>query len=122
MTALMGAAMYLVLGLAVVVGVFAAFQSPSLKQAPDNAATPTHLSLSALGSLSALAEIAEQSLGQQGHALPWVIPPSLAPPNAEIEAKKLSTVEEISERLGLLETQIDRIAYELKGKTRSPFA
>jgi hypothetical protein len=76
MTEVTGILVYLVLALTVTVALHAALEKPSLQQQKKKAPANTH------AALAALAGVAEELLRQnqsESHALPWVIPPALAP-------------------------------------------
>ena len=104
-----GAAVYFVLALAIALGVRAAFSKAGPKKKMNRVTAHTR------SPLAALAEIAEEAQRQNPsaeheHALPWVIPTALAPVGTYIENKKAATtVEEISERLEVIESRLDRI-------------
>ena len=105
MSAEMGVVIELLLGLTILVGILAAIRQPTRNQA----ATPQTLVSSSAASAAArktfvslvtLAKIAEESwkhheraqplyeLKDSDHALPWIIPPSLAPIERSLSSKR----------------------------------
>ena len=105
-----GAAVYLVLALAVVVGIKAAFA----KVGPEKKAerVTAHVRPSRAKPTGNATRAKPQSPpAQHGHALPWVIPTALAPAKNYIEDQKAAApVKTISERLQIIELRLDRIA------------
>jgi hypothetical protein len=108
---LIGAAVYLVLALAVAVGARAVFTTARPKKMLNSVTARTQSPLAVLAEIVEEAEAQRQnSSSEHEHALPWVIPTDSAPVAAYMENKKApTTIEEIAERLVVVESRLDRI-------------
>lgn len=110
MSEAIGAAVYLVLALAVLVGIRAAFSKAGPGKKLERVAAHARLPRAALIE-NTKREQRQSHPAHHEHALPWVIPTDLAPAKNYIESKKAATtVKTISERLEIVELQLDRIA------------
>jgi hypothetical protein len=104
-----GAAVYLVLALAVVAGIRAAFWNAEPEKKLKKVTAPVRLPRAAPAGNARKVQRPSPHV-QQGHALPWVIPTALAPAESHFNNKKPATVKTISERLEIVELRLDRIA------------
>jgi hypothetical protein len=105
-----GAAVYLVLALAVVAGIRAAFSQAAPRKKLDSVTAHARSPRAAIGDNTKKAQRPSPP-AQHGHALPWVIPTALAPAANHTENKKAAApVKTISQRLEIIELRLDRIA------------
>jgi hypothetical protein len=108
------AAVYLILALAVAVGIRAVYLTGPRKK-PDSVTADTRSPRAAAIENTKRAQRQHPS-AQYEHALPWVIPTALAPAGTGVETKKAATpVKTISERLKIIELRLDRISRHLAG-------
>jgi hypothetical protein len=105
-----GAAVYLVLALAVVIGIRAVFSKTGPRKKLDRVAAHTP-SLRVAPTENTKKAQSQHPRAQHGHALPWVIPTALAPTETRVENKKAAkTAKTVSERLEIIELRLDRLA------------
>ena len=117
MDEMIGAAVYLILALAVAAGiraVLAARAGQKLDVTPLTRSSP-------VAATAHIKRAQRQHPGaEHGHALPWVIPTALAPAATGVENKKAAVhVRTIAERLEIIESRVDRIIRQL-GLAPSP--
>src|SRR6478672_10542490 len=105
---IMGAAVYLVLGLSVAVGLIAVFKRPSSKRKPNSA--PIIITTSAPLTCPEMAAKSQRDSLTKKHALPWAIPPAFTPEETNGKSQKAAiTLEEIARRLDAIEALLNRI-------------
>jgi hypothetical protein len=114
MNEIIGAAVYLILALAVGAGIRAVLAARPRKK-PDRLTAPTRSpSVAATGNIKRAQR--QDSGANHQHALPWVIPTALAPAGTCVETKKAAApVKTIAERLEIIESRVDRIIRHLAG-------
>ena len=112
-----GVGVCIILGLIIAVAVIAVVQDAARREESRNATT------GGLAPLAVLADIAEEvhRHGKREHVLPWAISPASSPVRAHADSHKRTTLEELSERIHVIEARLDRMTVELKVRTR-PFA
>ena len=112
MNEIIGAAVYLILALAVGAGIRAVLAARPRKK-PDRLTAPTRSpSVAATGNIKRAQR--QDSGANHQHALPWVIPTALAPAATGVENKKAAVhVRTIAERLEIIESRVDRIIRQL---------
>ncbi len=103
---LIGIGVYLLLGLAIVVGVIAVFQNSLSRQRREPSG-----SLAPLEALANIAEEAHRHNPPEQTALPWIPPPAPVAVQADSPQKTPTpSLAEISERLKVLEFRVDQIS------------
>ena len=118
MNEIIGAAVYLILALAVAAGIRAVLAARPRKK-PDRLTAPTRSPSVAATSNIKRAQRQDSGANHQ-HALPWVIPTALAPAGTCVETKKAAApVKTIAERLEIIESGVDRIIRHLAGGQRT---
>ena len=114
-----GAAVYLVLALAVVVGIRAAFANSERRKKLEIVTAPARSPRAATADNTKAQR--QPPRAQHGHALPWVIPTALAPAGTGVETKEAATPNKaISERQEIIELRVDRIVRHLAGRQLGP--
>src|SRR5215204_5769458 len=118
MDEMIGAAVYLILALAVAAGIRAVLAARA-GQKLDRVTAPARPS--PVAAAAHIKRVQRQHPGaEHGHALPWVIPTALAPAATGVESKKAAVhVRTIAERLEIIESRVDRIIRQL-GLAPSP--
>lgn len=117
MSEVIGVGVYLLLGLVIAVGIIAIFRNGAAVK------TPASRSLAPLVALAAIAEDAQRHNRRDQHALPWAIPPALVPMEGQTESDIATpTLQELSQRLDVMESRLHRITVELKEKLETPIA
>ena len=118
MDEMIGAAVYLILALAVAAGIRAVLAARAGQKL--DLVTPLTRS-SPVAATAHIKRAQRQHPGaEHGHALPWVIPTALAPAATGVENKKAAVhVRTIAERLEIIESRVDRIIRQL-GLAPSP--
>jgi hypothetical protein len=112
MDEMIGAAVYLILALAVAAGIRAVLAARAGQKL--DLVTPLTRS-SPVAATAHIKRAQRQHPGaEHGHALPWVIPTALAPAATGVENKKAAVhVRTIAERLEIIESRVDRIIRQL---------
>ena len=121
-----GVAVYLVLALAVAVGIRAAFLSAKPRSTAGSGRKPDSVAARVQASPAPVAKAVEKARRSnpslqrrhaptraipQDHALPWIIPTALVPAATYNDNKKAAmTVEELAERLAAIESRLSRIS------------
>ena len=111
MEGVIGGGVYLVLALAVAVGIYAVFETSGRKHKLNTASSHPHSPLFALALVAEETQRQSSKAAEQPNSLPWVIPTAMPPTTgAFTESKNAApTIEELVARLNLIEARLDRI-------------